>query len=226
MALLGNGAMVIWCDSTDPTDHDAWHSHEHLIERVGVPGFLRGRRGVATSGSPRYLVIYEVNDLATLTSAPYLERLNDPRPWTQCIVPTLQNVNRSLCRVTASFGSGIGTWILTLRVSPEPDAVGDLRDWLICEALPNLVAEPGFVSASLLECDQAASQVETEEKRLRETADDIADWIILVDGYDASAVQALPESALSPARLADFGGGTDHAACYQLVHTLTENDVR
>ncbi len=227
MSLLGDGAMVIWCDSTAEVDHDAWHSHEHLMERVGVPGFLRGRRGVAVSGNPRYLVMYEVESLATLTSSPYLERLNNPTPWTQRIVPTLQNVNRSLCKVTATFGSGIGTQVLTLRVSPETNRAGDLRDWLVGDALPNLAIQPGCVSTSLLECDQAASQVDTEEKRLRERPDDIADWIVLVDGYDTSAVQALPETALSSTRLVEHGGTFEgDPPCYQTVHIVTDSDVQ
>ena len=145
MALLGDGALVIWCDSTTVADHDAWHSHEHLMERVGTPGFLRGRRGVAISGGPRYIVLYEVDNLTVLTSQPYLDRLNNPTPWTQRIVPTLQNVNRSLCSVTATFGSGIGTRILTLRVSPDPDRADELRDWLVGDAW-NLVAQPGCVT--------------------------------------------------------------------------------
>ena len=40
---------------------------EHLLERVAVPGFRRGLRYVAVAGSPRYLNLYEVDDLATLT---------------------------------------------------------------------------------------------------------------------------------------------------------------
>lgn len=219
--------MVIWCDSTAQSDHDAWHSHEHLMERIGVPGFLRGRRGVAASGSPRYLVLYEVEDLATLTSPAYLERLNNPTPWTQRTVPTLQNVNRSLCRVTATFGSGIGTRVLALCVSPQPDRTEGLRNWLVGDALPNLVTQPGIVSASLLECDQEASQVDTEEKRLREKPDDIADWIVLVDGYDESAIAALPDSALASDRLSQHGGSPEYGPpCYQLVHIVADKDVR
>lgn len=42
-------------------------------------------RGVALHGQPRYFVMYEVEQLATLTSDAYLARLNDPSPgsWTR-----------------------------------------------------------------------------------------------------------------------------------------------
>jgi hypothetical protein len=67
MALLGNGALVIWHDVRDETGCNEWHSREHMIERVAVPGFRRGLRYVAVAGSPKYMNLYEVDDLVTPT---------------------------------------------------------------------------------------------------------------------------------------------------------------
>ena len=85
MALLGNAAMLLSFDvAPDAIDeHDDWHTHEHLPERLSIPGFVRGTRWVAPEGQPRYFVMYEVEELATLASAAYLERLNNPTPWTR-----------------------------------------------------------------------------------------------------------------------------------------------
>jgi len=50
MSLAGEGAVAIWHD-LDPVAREqfyAWHGEEHMPERVGIPGFLRGRRYVAT----------------------------------------------------------------------------------------------------------------------------------------------------------------------------------
>ena len=84
MSLLGNGALMIWHDiATDgESDYNEWHSKEHMLERVAVPGFHRGHRGRAVSGSPQYINWYEVDDVDVLTSKAYLDRLNDPTPWT------------------------------------------------------------------------------------------------------------------------------------------------
>ena len=51
MALLGKGALANWHDVPDDAhaDFNAWHTHEHIPERVGVPGFLRGRRVIQIS---------------------------------------------------------------------------------------------------------------------------------------------------------------------------------
>ena len=49
-------------DEAAIAEHDDWHTHEHLPERLSIPGFLRGTRWVAVRGSPRYTVLYEVDD--------------------------------------------------------------------------------------------------------------------------------------------------------------------
>ena len=69
MALMGTAAMILSFDvAPDAVDeHDDWHTHEHLPERLSIPGFLRGTRWVAEHGRPRYFVTYEVKELATLT---------------------------------------------------------------------------------------------------------------------------------------------------------------
>ena len=74
MSLLGEGALVIWHDiaASCESDYNEWHSKEHMLERVGVPGFRRGHRYQARSGSQKFLNLYEVEALATLTSQPYL----------------------------------------------------------------------------------------------------------------------------------------------------------
>src|SRR4029077_14235912 len=80
MALSGNGAMVLYYDIVREVleDHDDWHTHEHFPERVGIPGFLRASRWVTLGDGPRYLVVYEVEEVGVLSDAPYLERLNNP----------------------------------------------------------------------------------------------------------------------------------------------------
>jgi hypothetical protein len=95
-----------------------WHSHEHIQERVAIPGFLHGRRYVAVGSGPRFLVVYGVVDIGVFRSSGYLERLNNPSAWTQQVMPTLRNMNRSLCRVEVSSGSGIGRFIQTKSFSP------------------------------------------------------------------------------------------------------------
>ena len=70
-----------------------------------------------------------------------LERLNKPTPRTREIMPAVQGMNRTLCRVTASFGSGIGHAALTIRLSPQEGQEVPLEDWLRTE-LEQLAGSP------------------------------------------------------------------------------------
>jgi hypothetical protein len=228
VGLLGKGAFVAWHGIAEgrEADYDFWHSHEHMLERVAIPGFLRGRRYVATGDGPRYLVVYEVTDIGVLTSAAYLERLDNPTAWTREVMPAVVGMNRTLCRVEASFGRGVGHAALTVRLSPQPAREEELEARLRAE-LERLVGLPGLVGAHLLRADEAASRVPTREKELRAQPDTAADWVLLVEGYDAAVVSQLRDGTLSSEKL-EKGGARQGAIgeSYGLAHLVVREDVR
>lgn len=225
--LLGKGAFVAWHDIAPgrEADYDRWHSQEHMLERVGIDGFRRGRRYVAAGDGPRYLVIYEVADIGVLSSAAYLERLDNPSAWTREIMPSVQGMNRTLCAVEASAGSGIGHALLCLRLAPRQDNVERLKSRLRAETA-RLADEPGLVAAHFLIADKAASGSPTLESRLRGAPDDIADWVLLVEGYSTTSLRALVDGALSPETLERGGAETGVTAHhYQLAHLVSREDA-
>lgn len=160
-------------------EFEDWHSHEHMPERLAIPGFLRGSRWIALSGEPSYFVLYEAAKLATVTRGPYLKRLNNPTPWSRKLMPHHRNMVRSLCLVRASFGAGIAQAMATIRLSPsrKPRLARDLR---------RLSQSKGLSGAHLLE-SQPMSGLQTTEQRIR-GGDAAADWVLLVCGYDVEAV--------------------------------------
>src|SRR4051812_42652044 len=101
MALLGDAAMLLWYDIVPEhvAEHDEWHAREHFPERVGIPGFLRAQRWTGEPGSPRYFIIYEVADVGVLTDKPYMERLNNPTPWTSRMMPQFRGMTRGFCTI-------------------------------------------------------------------------------------------------------------------------------
>ncbi len=121
MSLSGSAVIAIWNDITDEgrANFYEWHDREHIPERVGIPGFLRGRRYIALSGTPEYFTLYEVKDKAVLTGPDYLARLNSPTEWTKSSVQHFRNTSRSLCDVELSQGSGSGGFIGTVRFDCE-----------------------------------------------------------------------------------------------------------
>ncbi|HEU4353467.1 MAG TPA: hypothetical protein VFR66_16490 [Burkholderiales bacterium] len=177
--MLGAAAVAMWWDVTPrmQAEFDDWHSHEHMPERLALPGFLRGSRWNAVSGEPSYFVMYEVTSLATLTAGPYVERLNDPTPWSRKMMPHHRNMVRSLCEVRASFGRGVAQALATLRLKVPTDALS---------ALPG---RKGLTAAHLLESLPMAAMPQTTEQKIR-GEDAEASWIALVGGYDIDAVAA------------------------------------
>ena len=226
MPLLGKGVAAIWhdYDPANEADYHHWHCHEHIPERVGIPGFLRGRRYAPVSGSPRFFHFYETADLSTLTSDAYLERLNDPTPWTQRVVPGFSNNNRTLSEVVASFGQGSGAAIITLRFGPAEGQADALQAWFL-EQMPAWVEQEGLVGAHLLRGDEAASNVQTEEKAMRERADEVAEWVVLVEGLAPSYLETLRQGALSDTTLTEAGAVQVNAGLYRLHFALAKTDM-
>ena len=225
MALLGQAAMILSFDVAPEAiaEHDDWHSHEHFHERMSIPGFLRGSRWIARSGSGQsnYFVMYEVDDLDTLASPPYLERLNSPSPWTSRMMTQYRGMKRGFCRVMCSYGFGLGQVGLLIRFSPEQKKETALRDWLSRELLPKLPAQRGLVSAHLFETARQPGL--TVEQRIR-GKDAAIDWVLLVSGYAADPLDELASNALAPKTIERHGATEVVAGIYQLVHSLTERE--
>jgi len=197
--LAGEAVVVIWNDIVPDARADfyAWHLDEHMAERVGIPGFRRGRRFAATCPmtQPEFFTLYEVETMQVLQGQDYTNRLNAPTPWTLRIAQNLRNTSRGLARVVESRGAGSGGVMLTLSFD-APQA-----------AMPAIVAQvreagrtPRVCGAHLCMADAAASGVVTEEAKAKTGFAAPPDWIILVEAMDAAALAAvLPDAVLAAA---------------------------
>ena len=224
MALLGNGAMILAFDMAPEAlaDFDEWYTREHLPERLSIPGFLRGTRWAAATGSPRYFALYEVKEVGVLDSPAYLERLNSPTPWTQKMMTHFRGMTRGFCRVTGSFGTGLGLYGVAVRFKPQAGKDAALRAWLTGETLPGLALQPGLTSAHLFE--SALQPRPTGEQSIR-GKDAEVDWAILVTGYNAARVADVSTGALSAARLAKAGAEGIVTGVYQQSYALTDREA-
>jgi hypothetical protein len=184
MSILGRGAVAIWHDIT-PEGRDAfyaWHGREHMPERAGIPGFLRGRRYVSVEGAPEYFNLYETVSTDVLTGADYLVRLNAPTRWTTATVKHFRNVSRSVCEVAHSAGDGDGGLVATWRYDVG-EASADSHRRRAAERLTRLLDDPDVAAAHLLVADPQGSAIETAEKRARADVTLIPRWIVLVESW-------------------------------------------
>ncbi len=117
--MTNDGILAIWhdVDAAIGDDYERWYFQEHLPERVGVPGFVAGRRYEAVEGAPRFLTYYEGKGPDTFVSATYLDRLNDPTPWTSSVLRHFRDTNRTICRRTWEAGEIRGAWAVVRRVN-------------------------------------------------------------------------------------------------------------
>jgi hypothetical protein len=186
MSLAGKGAVAIWNDITQEGRGEfyAWHGTQHMPERAAIPGFLRGRRYVALEGTPEFFTLYETVSPSTVTSPDYLARLNAPTPWTTATIPYFRNVARSLCEVCASFGEGQGGLMATFRFSIDETHEDEHRKRMTQVLLPGLADARGVAGCHLLVADEAASAVETAERKVRNEKILVPRWIVLVESWD------------------------------------------
>src|SRR5262245_43670748 len=190
MPLLGLGVLAIWHTITPEGEAEywRWHDREHIPERVGVPGFLRGRRYRSLDRSLDYLDLYEVDDPETLRSAPYLARLNDPTPWTRRVVPHFRDTLRLGYRVKASVGRGQAGVLLTLRLAVPAGSTARPPAALGARGLAAVREVAGVVAGHALEAMPEVTSIATEEKRLRGPGDrdrDVVErWSLLVEADD------------------------------------------
>ena len=87
--LMGSAVLALW-GNADPEMEEGfndWYTHEHLPERIGIPGFLRARRYISCPSDERaayskYFTLYEVQTIEILMSEAYITMLNNPTPLT------------------------------------------------------------------------------------------------------------------------------------------------
>lgn len=227
MALLGEAAIAMWADFAAEIvpEFEDWHTHEHMDERLAIPGFLRGTRWSLRGHGARYFMMYELESLDVFSSPAYVERLNNPTAWSRKVFAHFRNMVRSPCRTVASVGAGVGGALLTIRFSPQPGEGPRLQGWLADAVLPELARRRGLASAHLLVAQPQVMPPPTAEQRMR-GGDAMADWVLLVEGYDPAAVSALRDHELSAGALAERGAAPGAIGeAYGLDYSLTKADL-
>ena len=159
------GILAIFNDCTAgrEAEFDAWFQSEHLIERLGVPGFLFGRRHEAIAAGTAYFNYYVVESPAVLTSKPYLERLDNPTPMTKRIMSEcFINMNRTVCNRVARRGAFRGSYVVTARYF---DAAPD--NAALSATLDALVQDTAVAGGEIWQAIDPTGQPVSEEERLR-----------------------------------------------------------
>jgi hypothetical protein len=219
MAMSANtpGFMAIWksIDDADATDYLHWLTREHVFERVGVPGFRSGRVFRHTDPVPRrFFILYDLDNAGVLTSAPYLERLNNPTPWSQRAMQMMRDFTRGGGQVTADAGGGAGGWVALMRFETDwPAALQDQQGQSLALALADL---DGVARVRVLESVQQATALSTREKTFRAGGDQTYQGVLLLEGLEPERTWAAAGTAVEHLRAA----GCAHLPEVHRYHTV------
>lgn len=203
---MGCGILAIWHDIVP--EHQAetlsWYDREHHFERLAVPGFRSVRRYQAEPGTSPYLFIrYETDSPATLSSPAYLERLNQPTPWTLRCQPQFRGNSRTVCERIESHGGAEGGIAVTIRLSRPMTA--ELQ-----QAVGHATELPGLLGWERWAADLQRSSIPTREKQLRGGEDDYVDTVLILhargSGEAAACLDTLRPALAAESRSAAVAG--------------------
>lgn len=217
--LAGKAVMMNWSDVAvqDRPAYYRWHNREHMVGRLRIPGYRRGRRFLALRARRTFLVLYEVDDLQVLVGRDYLDKANNPSPLTRSTTKLIQNSVRALAQVKLSLGFGQGAFMLTVRFDAAGGREGELEGFLTREALPRAAEMPEIVAAHFCLADMEASLVVPVERQGRPT--EVPKWIAMLEGVTPEAVERACDAQLSPDAL------TRHGAEGPIQRDLYRNEI-
>lgn len=164
------GLMAFWADFDDDfvKEYRRWHNCEHMAERVGIPGFLAGRRYCGNGDAAMFLMYYETETPSVLASEAYHNALNNPTPWTREVLKHFRNPSRNIFRLDAAAGEepdGAAPFLATMRFNLSKDdqaIIGHYRDVL----LPDLASQTGVQRVRLWQIDTDISSIQTSERQI------------------------------------------------------------
>lgn len=191
MSLFGRGVVAIWHGLKDEgrLGFYEWHNSEHMPERAGIRGFVRGRRYTDRKQPAELLTLYETLDTHVLTSPDYLARLNAPTPWTVESIRAFTNLSRALAEVVFSHSTGDGAVMRAFKFDVTGDDATGIRGRLV-QRLQSIRLVDGVVGVHLCATQFDASAIKSVEKKDQVLAQPAA-WTVLIEfGADLQDVGA------------------------------------
>lgn len=165
-------------------EFNRWYQQQHLEERLSIPGFRRARRYRSVNGQPDYMVVFDCESIDVLDSPAYRHCLMHPNEWTQKVMPSFRNMQRSACRETWQTGDGMGGCAIVVQCKPIQGREEEARNFIKTTLGPTLMQEGSTVRIALWEADETVTRGPNPEVELRGGQDSVAHWVLFVECYD------------------------------------------
>lgn len=198
--------LIVWTDipAEEEDAFNEWYVREHMRSRVvDLPGFIRGRRFVALTGGPKWVALYEVEDISIFRSEAYLELVAKPDSLSRHFIPKFHNVIRMVSDVTATAGDAEGGVIGLQALTPVEGRENDFRTWACQHLIPQTATQRGVVAAHLWTVN-AQILAESVSRHMR-SGDRVFDWLLAIEGSSREEVAAARDVMLDGAELSAHG---------------------
>jgi hypothetical protein len=143
-------AAMNFSDVAEDEFHD-WYDHEHIPERLRVPGFLNAERWIGSADQKVSVALYDLDNIGVLKSPAYLAVGGaNGTPWTKRVTGRTKMIIRLegeqiLPGDTLAPAGAAALLLIAMNVAPEHEH--EFNEWYNTEHLPQLSAVPGVLAA-------------------------------------------------------------------------------
>jgi hypothetical protein len=129
-------------------EYEVWHTHEHVPERVGSPGFIEAVRCRSVGDATRFFTCYWLRSLDALSSDAYRQLVAHPTPWSRRMRAELGHFVRMPCELSGSVGVSSARYLAALHLGERAGGA----ETGIAAMLAREQARAGLVSAQWGRC--------------------------------------------------------------------------
>lgn len=183
MATRGRGIFLVYTD-IDPKyeeEFNAWYNTEHLQELLALPGFLDAARYEATKGGPKYLAVYELENVEAVQTPEFKNRTRTP--WGQRVSPTV--IGKNLTRIIGQQifptpiempDRGMAPALQIGRMSVPDSVDAAWNEWYNGEYVPGYRKVPGVIYARRYRVVEGETAYTTVYEFDHDNVSESADW--------------------------------------------------
>lgn len=141
--------------------HD-WYDHEHVPERLRVPGFINAERWIGDEDPNLHIATYDLETVGTLQTPAYRAVSGgNNSPWTKRVTGLCRRIMRfegEQLRPGDLAAPPGADGLLVAAMTPRPGSEAAFTDWYDQEHLPSLAAVPGVLAARRFKASDRASE--------------------------------------------------------------------
>lgn len=227
MSLKGAAFIIMWHDIAAEADgeYNAWHTRQHMPERLDHPGFLRSRRGINRGADHQiYFTLYEGEALDTFVSPEYAQSLNNPTEWTQTVAPHFRNFLRMACEVRSTSGRGVGGGLLTARIALNGTLDEVAAEKALAPVLAQIAESNRVTGVHLAAARPDYSNQKTSETELRPKMNEAPfDVVVVIETIGLAEAESEASQVTEMLEAAGFSDALVQA--YDVAYTLEKRDA-